>query len=247
MRTIFVVVLDFLLTLAELNVAWGTNAPDQSLGMGHVHMETSCSPTVSRNFDIGVALLHNFWYARALSTFDQIIQADPECAMAYWGAAMTYNHPFWDAPTQADERRAWALVQNGMKAKEKSSREVLYIDAVAALYRDGGAGKKSARDQAYMNAMAEVYAKHPDDETKLFYALSILATIEEGSRWSAQQQLAAQLIEQVYAEIEELLRSQYSIGFTPDPSTKKGKLHKIKLTTQKRDLKVLTRAGYYRQ
>jgi hypothetical protein len=135
---------------------------------------------VSRNFDIGVALLHNFWYSRALSTFNQIIQADPQCAMAYWGAAMTYKHPFWDAPTRGDEQSAWALVQTGMKAKEKSPREAMYIEAVAALYRDGGAGKKSARDTAYVNAMAAVYARYTDDETRLFYALSLLATIEEG-------------------------------------------------------------------
>jgi hypothetical protein len=163
-------------------------------------MDISCSRAVSRNFDIALALLHNFWYPRALSTFNQIIQADPECAMAYWGSARTYNHPFWDAPTQADEQDAWALVQKGIKAKEKSPRERMYIDAVAALYRDGGAGKKSARDMAYMNAMAAACARYPDDEAKLFYALSILATIEEGSPWSAQQALAARLIEQVYAD-----------------------------------------------
>jgi tetratricopeptide (TPR) repeat protein len=51
-----------------------------------------------------------------------------------------------------------------------------------------------------MNAMAAVNAKYPDDDSKLFYALSILATIEEGSRWSAKQELAARLIEQVYAD-----------------------------------------------
>jgi hypothetical protein len=120
--------------------------------------------------------------------------------MAYWGAAMTYNHPFWDAPTQADEQSAWALVRKAMGAAEKSPREGMYIDAIAALYRDGGAGKKSARDEAYMNAMAAVYANYHDNETKLFYALSILATVEEGSPWSAQQALAARLIEQVYAD-----------------------------------------------
>jgi hypothetical protein len=201
MQTMFVVALSLLLTFAGVNAAWGANAHDlQSQGMGHVHMDISCSQAVSRNFDTGLALLHNFWYSRALSTFDQIIQADPECAMAYWGAAMTYNHPFWDAPTRADEQSAWALVQKGMKAKEKSPRDRMYIDAVAALYRDGGAGKKPTRDKAYMDAMAAVYAKYPDDETKLFYALSILTTIEEGSPWSAQQELAARLIEQVYAD-----------------------------------------------
>jgi hypothetical protein len=62
--------------------------------------------------------------------------------MAYWGAAMTYNHPFWDAPSKADEAAAWALVQKGMAAKKASPR--------------------------------------PDDETKLFYGLSILGAIPEG-------------------------------------------------------------------
>src|SRR5262249_22414405 len=200
MQTILVIALTVLTTLSGFNLVWAADAHDpQSLGVGHVHMDISCSPAISRNFDIALALLHNFWYPRALSTFDEIIRADPQCAMAYWGAAMTYNHPFWDAPTQADEQNAWELVQKGMKAGEKSAREQLYLDAVAALYRDGGAGKKSARDQAYMSAMAAVYAKYPDDQTKLFYALSILNTIEEGSPWSAQQALAAQLVEQVYA------------------------------------------------
>src|SRR6516164_4334648 len=201
MRAIVVVGLSLLMALSDLNRVFGADARDlQSLGVGHVHMDISCSPAVSRDFDIALALLHNFWYPRALSTFDQVIQGDPECAMAYWGAAMTYNHPFWDAPTQADEQSAWALVQKGMKAKENSPREAMYIDAVAALYRDGGAGKKSDRDKAYLNTMAALYTRYPDDDAKLFYALSILGTIEEGSPWSAQQALAAGLIEQVYVD-----------------------------------------------
>src|SRR5215472_3586906 len=135
MQTFLIVVLNLLLMLCGLNSSLGADPGDlQSLGVGHVHMDISCSPAVSRNFDIALALLHNFWYPRAISTFDQVIQADPECAMAYWGAAMTYNHPFWDAPTQTDEQSAWALALKGMKAKKKSPREAMYIDAVAALY-----------------------------------------------------------------------------------------------------------------
>jgi len=104
MRAIVVVALSLLLAISALNRVYGADARDlQSLGVGHVHMGISCSPAVFRNFDIALALLHNFWYPRALSTFNQVIQADPQCAMAYWGAAMTYNHPFWDAPTQTDE------------------------------------------------------------------------------------------------------------------------------------------------
>ena len=75
-------------------------------GLGRVHMDTSCSATVIAEFDRALALLHNFWYARALDRFERVVKSDPECAMAYWGAAMTYNHPFWDPPSPADEMAA---------------------------------------------------------------------------------------------------------------------------------------------
>ena len=169
-------------------------------GVGHVHMDVSCSPSLSADFDFALALLHNFWYARALEAFNKVIQADPQCAMAYWGAAMTYNHPFWDAPTQEDESAAWALVQKGMQATQKTLREKMYLDAVAALYKNAGAGSKSERDEAYKDAMKAVYEKYPDDETKLAYGLSILGTIKEGTKGFEKQAIAARLFEQVYAK-----------------------------------------------
>jgi tetratricopeptide (TPR) repeat protein len=169
-------------------------------GVGHVHMDVSCSPSVAADFDFALALLHNFWYPRALEAFNKVTQADPQCAMAYWGAAMTYNHPFWDAPAQQDESAAWALVQNGMQATKKTPREKMYLDAVAALYKNAGAGSKSERDEAYRDAMQAAYAKYPDDETKLFYGLSILATIKEGGKDLEKQVTATRLFEEVYAK-----------------------------------------------
>jgi tetratricopeptide (TPR) repeat protein len=162
-------------------------------------MDTSCSPIVAAEFDRALLLLHNFWYARALDRFTQVAKNDPQCAMAYWGAAMTYNHPFWDPPTPADERAAWALVQKGMSAQEASAREKLYLTAVAALYKDAGAGTKSERDQRYRDAMEALYARYPDDETTLFYGLSILGAIPEGTKGFEQQEQAAKLFEKVYA------------------------------------------------
>ena len=168
-------------------------------GLGNAHMEISCSPAVVADFDRALALLHNFWYARAFERFSQIAKRDPECAMAYWGAAMTYNHPFWDPPSQSDETAAWAFVQRGLSAQKASDRERLYLAAVAALYRDAGAGAKSARDERYRDAMAAAGAKYPDDETKLFYGLSILGAIPEGSKGFEPQGQAAKLFEDVYA------------------------------------------------
>ena len=94
-------------------------------GLGRAHMETSCSPAVSVDFDRALALLHNFWYVRAFERFDQVAKNDPECGMAYWGAAMTYNHPFWDPPSPADEAAAWALVQKGLRARKARARETV--------------------------------------------------------------------------------------------------------------------------
>jgi tetratricopeptide (TPR) repeat protein len=168
-------------------------------GLGRTHMDISCSSTVTGEFDRALALLHNFWYARALERFKEIIKNDPECAMAYWGAAMTYNHPFWDPPSTADETAAWALVQKGMRTHKASAREKLYLTSVAALYKEAGAGNKSGRDQKYRDAMAALYARYPDDETALFYGLSILGAIPAGSKGFEQQEQAAKLFEAVYA------------------------------------------------
>ncbi len=168
-------------------------------GFGRVHMDTSCSATVAADFDRALALLHNFWYVRALERFNEILKNDPGCAMAYWGAAMTYNHPFWDPPSQADETAAWTLVQQGMSAQKASAREKLYLAALAALYRGAGAGAKSTRDQNYRDAMKAAYAQYPDDETALFYGLSILGAIPEGSQGFEQQERAAKLFEAIYA------------------------------------------------
>lgn len=54
-----------------------------------------------------------------------------------------------------------------------------------------------------------------------------------------------QSIEQIYSQIEDALRTQYSIGYTPPRTAPDGKYHKIKLITKDRNLIVNTRDGYY--
>jgi len=86
-----------------------------------------------------------------------------------------------------------------VRAKKASAREKLYVNAVAALYNDAGAGTKSARDENYRDAMAAIYSKYRDDETKLFYGLSLLGAIPEGAKGFERQGQAAKLFEEVYA------------------------------------------------
>ncbi len=51
-------------------------------------------------------------------------------------------------------------------------------------------------------------------------------------------------VEKIYAQIEEELRSQYSLGYTPDKNTGAG-FHKLQVTTKQKDLVVQARDGYY--
>ncbi|MCU1286846.1 MAG: von Willebrand factor, type [Acidobacteriales bacterium] len=52
-------------------------------------------------------------------------------------------------------------------------------------------------------------------------------------------------IEKIYAAIQEELRSQYSLGYTPDRTDNNEGFHKISLTAKKKDLVVQTRDNYY--
>lgn len=54
-----------------------------------------------------------------------------------------------------------------------------------------------------------------------------------------------QPIDKVYESLEEELRSQYSIGYTPDTKTSSTDYRRIHLTTRQKSLIVQTREGYY--
>jgi VWFA-related protein len=54
-------------------------------------------------------------------------------------------------------------------------------------------------------------------------------------------------IEKIYASIEEQLRSQYSIGYTPERKDAEGQYRSIRVTTSRPGLVVQTRAVYYAQ
>ena len=69
---------------------------------GTVRLDISCKPEVKEDFQTAVALLHSFFYDEARRRFDDIARRDPDCAMAWWGQAMTWYHPVWAPPTPAE-------------------------------------------------------------------------------------------------------------------------------------------------
>ena len=63
--------------------------------LGKIDFPTSGSAAAQPAFLKGVLLMHSFEYDDAREAFLEAQKADPGFAMAYWGEAMTYNHPVW--------------------------------------------------------------------------------------------------------------------------------------------------------
>src|ERR1700709_2383488 len=68
------------------------DSADQKLGT--VHFATSCNEVAQRRFDRAMRYQHSFWYRASQEIFEDVLKADPDCAMAYWGIALSlWNNP----------------------------------------------------------------------------------------------------------------------------------------------------------
>ena len=151
----------------------GRSRPQERLGT--VSFPISCAPSSQAPFNRGVALLHDFWYEEAQRQFDEIAKADPDCAMAHWGAAMSYFHQIWSRPDESAIASGWAEIEKAQALPAKTDRERAYIAALSDFYRPGPQ-KFPQRVQAYSDAMGKLYSQFPDDiDAGAFYALSLLA------------------------------------------------------------------------
>ena len=149
--------------------------------LGNVRFPTSCGETVQREFNRGVAMLHSFWYEKAEEAFEQALTADPGCAIAHWGIAMTLYHQLWEPHVPGD-----GLVRGATeirKAKELGAKTDLEKDLISALevfYRDADRIDHHTRVVAYEREMAHVHQAHPSDrEATAFYALAMIATAQD--------------------------------------------------------------------
>src|ERR1700722_3228803 len=141
---------------------------------GHVEFANSGAPIVQADFLDGMALLHDFEYGSAAAAFRRAESADPDFAMAYWGEAMTFNHPVWMEQDLNSARAALNRLAPSSamrRSKAQTDREKAYMDAIEILY---GEGTKEDRDIRYEDANAKLHARYPDDvDAAAFYALSI--------------------------------------------------------------------------
>jgi tetratricopeptide (TPR) repeat protein len=144
----------------------------------HHHPVTTKSERAQRYFDQAMALLYNFNHTEAIRSFKAAQEADPTCAMAFWGEALAYgphvNAPMFPqnvAPANAALSKAVAL------AAGASARERAYIEALATRYPAEPVDDRSSYDKAYAAAMAKVAAAYPDDhDAATLHAEAIMDT-----------------------------------------------------------------------
>jgi hypothetical protein len=172
--------------------------PDKELGT--VLFETSCPEKAKKDFDLGVALLHSFEYDEAEKVFAKIIDANPECAMAYWGVSMCNYHQVWPSPPSPDElakgNKAITIAQS---ISQKSKREEDYINAMAVFYNDWNKMAHRTRSVKFEKAMEKLYLKYPaDKEAAIFYALALNGSADPTDKTFSNQKKAGTILNGLY-------------------------------------------------
>jgi tetratricopeptide (TPR) repeat protein len=147
----------------------------QAPKLGRLSFPNSGSKAAQPAFIRGVLLLHSFEYEDAAAAFRDAQRADPSFALAYWGEAMTHNHPVWNEQ-DLDSARAilgrLAPTAEARALKARTARERAWLETVEILYGDG---EKPRRDTLYSAALDRLTMSYPDDrEARLFYALSLM-------------------------------------------------------------------------
>ena len=192
-----------MLTLAAFVIAVSVpTSRAQTAGerIGQVTFATSCAAAVQKPFERAVALLHSFWYIEAAKAFTAVTQADPDCAIAYWGLAMSQWTQIWALPPAAALKRGGDAVEKAKAAGAKTPRERDFIAAAEAFFKDADTLDHKTRARAYGRAMEQLYVTYPQDrEVAIFYALALQATADPHDKTYANQRKSAEIAEKVFA------------------------------------------------
>ena len=166
---------------------------------GKVHFPTSCNEVAQRRFDRAMRYQHSFWYRPAKEIFEEAIKADPDCAIAHWGIALSLlSNPHFAAPKEHLAQGLAALE----KAKElgaKTQRERDYIDALLTFYAGDDKVSFGQRAQAYLKATESLAARYPDDdEAQIAHAIMLNVAASPNDKTYANQLKGAAILEPIF-------------------------------------------------
>ena len=182
----------FIAVLAATGGPAETQSRDRA-AVPRVHLAISCQSSQGE-FDRAVELLHNFFFPETVKAFKAIIQHDPNCAMAYWGLAMSQRpNPLVPPFPRANLVAGWEAAQRGKLAKEQTPRESQYLSAIEAFYRDYDSVDQLTRTRRYENEMHRLHQRYPNDsEAAIFYALALNEAVDfKDTSFSRQRKAAA--------------------------------------------------------
>jgi tetratricopeptide (TPR) repeat protein len=170
--------------------------------LGTVRFPVSCTLEARKKSKQGLALLHHMTYEGARAAFADAVKADPDCAMGYWGQAMTFIHPLWsDPPDDKEFRKGQELVKKAKSRGKKTEWEQAYISAVEAYYGEGRNANEKINLAAFEAQWEKVYRRFPiDHEAACFYALSYMATADPADKTYARQRRAADIAQKVLTQ-----------------------------------------------
>jgi Tfp pilus assembly protein PilF len=166
---------------------------DHGPKLGQISFQSTCNPAAQALLEQGLGWLHSFEYAPAEQAFAGAAEADPRCAIAHWGVAMSNYHPLWAPPTAAELAKGQAAVAKA-RAVGGSKREQDYVAAIGAFYADSDRVDHKTRALAYTAAMEQLHRRYPaDDEAAAFYALSLVAagTMDDDPAFGREKAAAA--------------------------------------------------------
>jgi len=147
---------------------------------GRVSFPISCSPQAQERFNRAVAMLHSFHFPATGQEFAAITQAEPDCAMAWWGVAVSQRlNPLVPPFPPTALQRGWQAIEKARAAPPRTERERDWIEAMAAFFQDHERLDQRTRTLAYEAAMERLAAKYlDDDEAQVFYALAINEAVD---------------------------------------------------------------------
>lgn len=167
---------------------------------GTVQFTSICPEKTQKNFNLGIALLHSFEYDEAEKAFAKVIDADPSCAMGYWGVAMCNYHQVWPSPPLDEEMQKGAkAIAIAQSLRPATGIAADYINAITLFYKDWTHTTHKARGLDYEKAMEEMYKKYPGDkEVSIFYALALVAVADPADKTYSNQLKAGKILEAFY-------------------------------------------------
>ncbi len=152
---------------------------EHEMQLGVVNFPISCNEQAQQEFETGLAQLHHMMYEQARPHFEAAAKADPSCAMAHWGIAMTSFQPLWHPTSPEGLERGKAAVARARELGAPTEREKGYIQAVETFFTDPEPPRESpardheARVRAWLEAQRELHESYPEDvDAAAFYALA---------------------------------------------------------------------------